>query len=98
MHSEYNPSNTSANHFLQIWPYPDQKDLAPDYEQKLLGDPPWGDWRKVVSPTGDRVLRINQQTSIYDAKVEQGKRLVFQNKFGQALATTHFGRTQAAQY
>ena len=29
-------------------------------------------------------MRINQQTSIYDAKVEQGKRLVFQNKLGQA--------------
>ena len=38
-----------------------------------------------MSPTGDRgSLRINQQISIYDAKVEQGKRLVFQNKLGQA--------------
>jgi redox-sensitive bicupin YhaK (pirin superfamily) len=38
-----------------------------------------------VSPTGDRgSLRINQQTSIYDAKVEQGKQLVFQNKLGKA--------------
>ena len=85
VHSEYNPSNTSANHFLQIWLYPDQKGLAPDYEQKFFGDPPWGDWRKIVSPTGDRgSLRINQQTSIYDAKVEQGKQLVFQNKLGKA--------------
>jgi len=85
VHSEYNPSNTSDNHFLQIWLYPDQKGLAPDYEQKFFGDPPWGDRRKVVSPTGDQgSLRINQQISIYDAKVEQGKRLVFQNKLGQA--------------
>ena len=38
-----------------------------------------------MSPAGDQgSLRINQQTSIYDAKVEQGKRLVFQNKLGQA--------------
>ena len=38
-----------------------------------------------MSPTGDRgSLRINQQTSIYDAKVEQGKQLVFQNKLGKA--------------
>ena len=85
VHSEYNPSNTSDNHFLQIWLYPDQKGLAPDYERKFFGDPPWGNWRKVVSPTGDQgSLRINQQISIYDAKVEQGKRLVFQNKLGQA--------------
>ena len=46
VHSEYNPSNTSDNHFLQIWLYPDQKGLAPDYEQKFFGDPPWGDWKK----------------------------------------------------
>ena len=85
VHSEYNPSNTSDNHFLQIWLYPDQKGLAPDYERKFFGDPPWGDWRKVVSPTGDQgSLRINQQISIYAAKVEQRKRLVFQNKLGQA--------------
>ena len=85
MHSEYNPSNTSDNHFLQIWLYPNQRFLAPDYEQKFFGDPPWSDWRKVVSPTGDQgSWRINQQISIYDAKVEQGKRLVFQNKLGQA--------------
>ena len=38
-----------------------------------------------MSPTGDQgSLRVNQQTSIYDAKVEQGKRLIFQNKLGQA--------------
>ena len=38
-----------------------------------------------MSLTGNQgSLRINQQTSIYDAKVEQGKRLVFQNKLGQA--------------
>ena len=38
-----------------------------------------------MSPTGDRgSLRINQQTSIYDAKVEQGKQLVFQNNLGKA--------------
>ena len=38
-----------------------------------------------MSLTGDQVsLRINQQISIYDAKEEQWKRLVFQNKLGQA--------------
>ena len=35
--------------------------------------------------TGDQgSLRINQQTAIYDAKVDQRKRLVFQNKLSQA--------------
>ena len=38
-----------------------------------------------MSPSGEQgSLRINQQTSIYDAKVVQGQRLVLQNKLGQA--------------
>ena len=40
VYSEYNPSNTSANHFLQIWLYPCQKALVPDYEHNFFGDPP----------------------------------------------------------
>ena len=36
VYSEYNPSNTSANHFLQIWLYPGQKALFPDYEHNFL--------------------------------------------------------------
>ena len=79
VYSEYNPSKTSANHFLQIWLYPGQKALVPDYEHNFFGDPPWGNWRKVVSLTGNQgSLRINQQTSIKDAKVDQRKRLVFE--------------------
>ena len=35
--------------------------------------------------TGDQgSLHINQQTAIYDAKVDQRKRLIFQNKLSQA--------------
>ena len=46
VYSEYNPSNTSANHFLQIWLYPGQKALVPDYEHNFFGDPPWGQLEK----------------------------------------------------
>ena len=34
-HSEYNASQTEPVHFLQIWIVPDEKGLAPGYEQRL---------------------------------------------------------------
>lgn len=39
-HSEYNQSDTSPVHFLQIWIQPDTQDLEPSYEQISL--PPEG--------------------------------------------------------
>ena len=34
VHSEYNASDVEPVHFLQIWFFPDQRDLTPSYEQK----------------------------------------------------------------
>src|SRR5215510_10249295 len=35
-HSEANPSASDPVHFLQIWILPDQKNLSPEYEQKMF--------------------------------------------------------------
>ncbi|STX52423.1 pirin-like protein [Legionella busanensis] len=35
-HSEYNPSATENLHFLQIWIIPEQQQLTPSYEQKMI--------------------------------------------------------------
>ena len=36
MHSEYNHSQTEGVHFLQIWIMPNQRGVAPSYEQKYF--------------------------------------------------------------
>src|ERR1700728_151637 len=35
-HSEFNPSNTEAAHFLQIWIMPDAQGVKPSYAEKSL--------------------------------------------------------------
>jgi len=37
-HSEFNPSRSSATHFLQIWIRPAQLNLSPSYEEKQFPD------------------------------------------------------------
>jgi quercetin 2,3-dioxygenase len=37
-HSEFNPSSSSATHFLQIWIQPKQLNIEPSYEEKRFSD------------------------------------------------------------
>jgi redox-sensitive bicupin YhaK (pirin superfamily) len=66
-HSEFNPSNTSPVHFLQVWIQPDKRGIAPSYEEKRF-DPSesQGRLRLIVSP--DRAqgsVLIHQDVRVY---------------------------------
>jgi redox-sensitive bicupin YhaK (pirin superfamily) len=37
-HSEFNPSASEPVHLLQIWIFPDQKGIEPEYEQRLASE------------------------------------------------------------
>jgi redox-sensitive bicupin YhaK (pirin superfamily) len=37
-HSEYNPNSDQAVNFLQIWIFPNKKDMEPRYDQLSIGD------------------------------------------------------------
>jgi len=68
-HSEFNPSNTDATHFLQIWILPDQVDLKPGYEQREFPEAEKrGKLRLVASRDGsDGSVSIHQNVKVYDA-------------------------------
>ena len=53
VHSEYNASRQEPVHFLQIWIQPDQRGIAPSYEQKTFSqEDKAGRLRLVASPDG----------------------------------------------
>jgi redox-sensitive bicupin YhaK (pirin superfamily) len=75
VHSEFNPSQTTPTHLLQIWLVPDAKGLEPEYDQKTLpaGE---GTWRIAASPDGrDGSLKIHQDAVLATTKLGPGQTL-----------------------
>lgn len=76
-HSEFNPSQNEPTHFYQIWLLPKERGIQPSYEQKQFEDSEFkNSLRVVASPDGrDGSLTINQDASIYLAKLQTGESL-----------------------
>jgi redox-sensitive bicupin YhaK (pirin superfamily) len=74
VHSEYNPSQSEAMHFFQIWIEPAETGLEPGYEQKTIdADKSRAGLVLIASPEGgeDAVL-IHQDARIYCARLAAG--------------------------
>ncbi|HXS69537.1 MAG TPA: pirin family protein [Candidatus Polarisedimenticolia bacterium] len=75
-HSEFNPSNEEAVHFLQIWIQPDRKGTKPNYAEKSLKEVREGALKLVTSKTGrDGSIAINQDADLYLGKLGEGNRV-----------------------
>ena len=74
-HSEFNPSKTQEVSLLQIWVFPDKKDLEPRYAQSRFPDQEMnGQWRIVISPQGQHnSLWIHQQAWFSMGMFAKGK-------------------------
>jgi redox-sensitive bicupin YhaK (pirin superfamily) len=80
VHSEFNGSSREPVHFLQIWLLPEQRGIAPSYEQKAF-DPAKQDGRLalIVSPKGeDGSLRIHTDARIYAGRFGAGQHTTLQ--------------------
>ena len=66
-HSEFNPSNDRGVHFLQIWIQPNERGVAPSYEEKRFGaEDKRGRLRLIASPDrAEGSVFIHQDARVY---------------------------------
>ena len=67
MHSEFNHEKDKTTHFLQIWLLPNQRGIAPSYEQKTFTpEEKRGQLRVVASPDGrDGSVTLHADATLY---------------------------------
>jgi len=69
-HSEYNPSDSQALSFLQIWIQPAELNVTPGYQQKPFGANKG--LTPIVSPDGHgNTLRIHQDAYLYHLRLDR---------------------------
>ncbi|MEN5426917.1 pirin family protein [Stenotrophomonas pennii] len=76
-HSEFNHSADETVHFLQIWLFPDQENIAPSYQETNFSpEDKRGQLRLIASPDGaEGSLLIHQDARIYATILDGAQRL-----------------------
>ena len=77
-HSEANPSADAPVHLLQIWIFPSEQNLEPEYEEKKFSDEEKRNrLRLIVSPDGrNGSVKIHQDAKIYASLLDDQKEVV----------------------
>ncbi len=78
-HSEYNPSKSEANHFLQIWIRPSLSGLRPSYQQQRVdaGDKQ-NRWQQIAGAEKQQnVVAVHQDVRISATILDPGKSLEY---------------------
>jgi quercetin 2,3-dioxygenase len=76
-HSEFNPSASEPVHLYQIWLFPEQKGIAPSYEQKRFPESGRRNRLQLVASrdAADGSLLIHQNARIFLANLDPGAQL-----------------------
>jgi redox-sensitive bicupin YhaK (pirin superfamily) len=90
VHSEFNPSESAPTHLYQIWLFPDQKGLKPEYEDRMFDEEELHDgWQLVASGDGrDDSMHIHQDADLLTAKPKAGTTITHE------LAPARYGYLQ----
>ena len=86
MHSEANPSPDAPVHLLQIWIFPSEQGLQPEYEEKKFSDEEKRNrLRLIVSPDGsDGSVKIHQDAKIYASLLDDRQEVVHSLENGRS--------------
>jgi len=86
-HSEWNHSTSEPVHFLQIWLVPEQRGIAPSYEQRHFEPAQLKDRLCLVASHDGRdgSLSVHQDVSLYISKLGAGQELAYSVAPGRAL-------------
>jgi len=78
-HSEANPSPDEPVHLLQIWIFPSEQDLQPEYEEKKFSDDEKRNkLRLIVSPDGSEgSVKIHQDAKIFASLLDDRQEVVY---------------------
>ena len=79
-HSEFNPSSTTAVHFLQIWIVPEAQRLTPGYEQKHFSPSDRRGRLRLIGDHGgdDGAVAIHQDVRVYAGLFDGAERAELQ--------------------
>ncbi|HEV7681024.1 MAG TPA: pirin family protein [Pyrinomonadaceae bacterium] len=85
-HSEANPSPDEPVHLLQIWIFPSEPDMQPEYEEKRFSDDEKRNrLRLIVSPDGsDGSVKIHQDAKIYASLLDERQEVVHSLENGRS--------------
>ncbi len=77
IHSEHNASKDAPVHLYQIWIQPDQRGIAPEYEElDVAAAPEMGGWKLIASPNAnDGAMTIHQDARFLIGAVSAGQAL-----------------------
>jgi len=76
-HSEFNHSRNEELHLLQIWMFPEKKDLEPGYEQKMFArDDKLNQLRLIASRDGrNGSVTVHQRVDLYASVLQEDNEL-----------------------
>jgi quercetin 2,3-dioxygenase len=73
-HSEFNPSTTEPVHFYQIWLFPDERGLAPSYEERSFSPADKHNRLRLVASRDGREgsLTVHQDADVFLSTLDAG--------------------------
>ena len=80
VHAEFNDSETEDVRFLQIWIFPNERDLQPRYDQKNFDSTSQPNkWQRIVQPIGDggQGVEIHQNAWLHLGRWEEGEQFSY---------------------